>query len=26
LVRRYPLRSLLIGLGLGFLLAGRNRK
>jgi hypothetical protein len=26
LVRRYPLRSLLIGLGLGFLVAGRNRK
>jgi uncharacterized protein YjbJ (UPF0337 family) len=26
LVRRYPLRSLLIGLGLGFLLTGRNRK
>ena len=26
LVRRHPLRSLLIGLGLGFLLAGRNRK
>jgi hypothetical protein len=26
LVRRYPVRSLLIGLGLGFLLAGRNRK
>jgi uncharacterized protein YjbJ (UPF0337 family) len=26
LVRRYPLRSLLIGLGLGFLLVGRKRK
>ena len=26
LVRRYPLQSLLIGLGLGFLLAGRKRK
>jgi hypothetical protein len=26
LVRRYPLRSILIGLGLGFLLAGRNKK
>jgi uncharacterized protein YjbJ (UPF0337 family) len=26
LVRRYPLRSLLIGLGLGFLLIGRKRK
>jgi uncharacterized protein YjbJ (UPF0337 family) len=26
LVRRYPLQSLLVGLGLGFLLAGRNRK
>jgi len=26
LVRRYPMRSLLIGLGLGFLLSGRNRK
>jgi uncharacterized protein YjbJ (UPF0337 family) len=26
LVRRYPLRSVLIGLGLGFLLAGRNKK
>ena len=26
LVRRYPLQSLLIGLGLGFLVAGRNRK
>ena len=26
LVRRYPLRSLLIGLGLGFLLAGRKTK
>jgi uncharacterized protein YjbJ (UPF0337 family) len=26
LVRSYPLPSLLIGLGLGFLLAGRNRK
>jgi uncharacterized protein YjbJ (UPF0337 family) len=26
LVRRYPVRSLLIGLGLGFLLAGRKRK
>jgi uncharacterized protein YjbJ (UPF0337 family) len=26
LVRRYPIRSLLIGLGLGFLLAGRKRK
>jgi uncharacterized protein YjbJ (UPF0337 family) len=26
LVRRYPLRTLLIGLGLGFLLVGRKRK
>jgi uncharacterized protein YjbJ (UPF0337 family) len=26
LVRRYPLRSLLLGLGLGFLLVGRKRK
>jgi uncharacterized protein YjbJ (UPF0337 family) len=26
LVRRYPLQSLLVGLGLGFLLAGRNKK
>jgi uncharacterized protein YjbJ (UPF0337 family) len=26
LVRRYPLQSILVGLGLGFLLAGRNRK
>jgi uncharacterized protein YjbJ (UPF0337 family) len=26
LVRQYPLKSLLIGLGLGFLIAGRNRK
>jgi uncharacterized protein YjbJ (UPF0337 family) len=26
LVRRYPLQFLLVGLGLGFLLAGRNRK
>jgi uncharacterized protein YjbJ (UPF0337 family) len=26
LVRRYPLQSLLIGLGLGILVAGRNRK
>jgi uncharacterized protein YjbJ (UPF0337 family) len=26
LVRRYPMRSLLIGLGLGFLLAGRRKK
>ena len=26
LVRRYPLQSLLIGLGLGFLLAGRKKK
>ncbi len=26
LVRRYPLQALLVGLGLGFLLAGRNRK
>jgi uncharacterized protein YjbJ (UPF0337 family) len=26
LVRRYPLQSLLIGLGLGFLLAGRRKK
>ena len=26
LVRRYPVRSLLIGLGLGFLLAGRKKK
>jgi uncharacterized protein YjbJ (UPF0337 family) len=26
LVRRYPLRSVLIGLGLGFFLAGRNKK
>ena len=26
LVRRYPMRSLLIGLGLGFLLAGRKKK
>ena len=26
LVRRYPLRSVLIGLGLGFLLAGRKKK
>ena len=26
LVRRYPLQTLLVGLGLGFLLAGRNRK
>ncbi len=26
LVRRYPVRSLLIGLGLGFLLVGRKRK
>jgi uncharacterized protein YjbJ (UPF0337 family) len=26
LVRRYPLRTLLIGLGLGFLLVGRSRK
>ena len=26
LVRRYPLQSLLVGLGLGFLLTGRNRK
>ncbi len=26
LVRRYPLRSILIGLGLGFFLAGRNKK
>jgi uncharacterized protein YjbJ (UPF0337 family) len=26
LVRRYPLQSILAGLGLGFLLAGRNRK
>ena len=26
LVRRYPLQSLLVGLGLGFLLAGRKRK
>jgi uncharacterized protein YjbJ (UPF0337 family) len=25
LVRRYPLRSLLVGLGLGFFLAGRNK-
>jgi hypothetical protein len=26
LVRRYPLQSLLVGLGLGFLLAGRKKK
>jgi uncharacterized protein YjbJ (UPF0337 family) len=26
LVRQYPLKSLLIGLGLGFLIAGRNKK
>jgi len=26
LVRRYPLQSILVGLGLGFLLAGRNKK
>ena len=26
LVRRYPLQSILVSLGLGFLLAGRNRK
>ena len=26
LVRRYPLQSLLVGLGLGFLLAGRKRR
>ena len=26
LVRRYPLRALLVGLGLGFLLAGRKKK
>jgi len=26
LVRRYPLQSVLVGLGLGFLLAGRNKK
>jgi uncharacterized protein YjbJ (UPF0337 family) len=26
LIRRYPVQSLLVGLGLGFLLAGRNKK
>ena len=26
LVRRYPLQTLLVGLGLGFLLAGRKKK
>jgi hypothetical protein len=26
LVRRYPLQSVLVGLGLGFLLAGRKKK